>query len=368
MKQVIVILLLVTLCQCNLFASETLLKLSDILRAMNLEDMVHSSQAHKIGASFFKYYSDDLLPLQFQLWKEHVGRDYESGEEHAHRQEIWSKNAKLIHEHSQLNKSYSLAMNHLGDMTSEEYKNTMLGTNINMKGKIPVGGIRVPFVPNLPASVDWREKGYVTPVKNQGQCGSCWSFSSTGAMEGALAKSQGKLVSLSEQNLVDCSGSYGNYGCNGGLMDNAFQYVIDNGGLDSEGLYPYQGEDGFACRYTANNTAIKLTSFSDVTPGSEDALKVALAGNGPVSIAIDASHYSFQFYNEGVYDEPECSSEQLDHGVLTVGYGSSAEGQDYWIVKNSWSEAWGVQGYVMMSRNKDNQCGVASAASFPVAA
>jgi len=367
MKQVFFILALVAVCHCNLFASETLLKLSDILKAMNLEEMVQSSTAHKFGASFFKYYSDDLLPLQFQLWKEHAGRNYESSEEHSERQGIWSKNVKLIHEHNQQNKSYSLAINHLGDLTHDEYKNMLLGTKINMKGKMPLGGMRIPFVPNLPAAVDWREKGYVTPVKNQGQCGSCWSFSSTGAMEGAHMKKHGSLVSLSEQNLVDCSGSYGNYGCNGGLMDNAFQYVIDNGGLDSETSYPYQGEE-LTCEYNANATAIKLVSFSDVAPGSEEALKAAVAGNGPVSIAIDASHYSFQFYNEGVYDEPECSSEQLDHGVLTVGYGSSDDGQDYWIVKNSWSENWGVGGYVMMSRNKGNQCGVASAASFPIAA
>jgi len=362
MKQVIITLLLVTLCQCN--ASDTLLKLSDILRAMNLEEMVQSSTVHKIGASFFKYYSDDLLPLQFRLWKEHVGREY-SGEEHVMRQEIWKKNVKLIHEHNQQNKSYSLAMNHFGDMTSEEYRSTMLGTKINLKGKIPVG-VSVPYV-DLPKSVDWRKKGYVTPVKDQGQCGSCWSFSSTGAMEGAHVKAHGTLVSLSEQNLVDCSSSYGNYGCNGGLMDNAFQYVIDNGGLDTEASYPYEGQE-LTCRYNANATAIKLSGFKDVTAGSEWSLKMALAKAGPTSIAIDASHYSFQFYNEGVYDEPECSSEELDHGVLAVGYGTSDEGLDYWIVKNSWSEKWGVDGYVMMSRNKQNQCGVASAASYPIAA
>ncbi|KAL5269867.1 hypothetical protein ACHWQZ_G003368 [Mnemiopsis leidyi] len=364
MKLLFITLLLATQCQCNLLESDTLLKLSDILRAMNLEEMVQSSTAHKIGASFFKYYSNDLLPLQFQLWKEHVGRNYENGEEHTLRQKAWSDNVKLIHEHNQLNKSYSLAMNHFGDLTPEEYK-AMLGTKINLKGK--VGVTRVPHIPDLPASVDWRQHGYVTPVKNQGQCGSCWAFSSTGALEGANFRAHGKLVSLSEQNLVDCSSSFGNYGCNGGLMDNAFKYVISNGGLDTEESYPYEGEE-MTCRFNANNTAVKVRSFSDVSSGSEDALKAALANNGPVSIAIDASHYTFQFYNGGVYDEPECSSENLDHGVLAVGYGTSDEGQDFWIVKNSWSENWGVQGYVMMSRNKENQCGVASAASFPVAA
>jgi len=215
-----------------------------------------------------------------------------------------------------------------------------------------------------PTSVDWRNKGVVTGVKDQGQCGSCWSFSTTGSVEGAWALNY-SLVSLSEQNLMDCSRSYGNYGCNGGLMDNAFKYIIANGGIDTEASYPYEESTSYNCRYTTAKRGATVKSYKDVAKGSEPSLQNSVAYHGPVSVAIDASQTSFQLYKGGYYYESKCSSTNLDHGVLTVGYGTGTSG-DYWIVKNSWGTSWGDKGYIYMARNRNNNCGIATQASFPI--
>jgi len=214
---------------------------------------------------------------------------------------------------------------------------------------------------SLPAEVDWRKKGWVTPVKNQGKCGSCWSFTATGALEGQNFNKTGVLVSLSEQNLVDCSTS--NYGCDGGVTDYAFRYVKQTGGIASEDSYPYTGKQG-TCKYSAANKAGTCSAWTDLPPGDEAALQRAVATVGPVAVAIDASSTLFQLYRRGVYKNPSCSSTNLDHAVLLVGYGTY-KGAPYWLVKNSWGTGWGQDGYVMMARNQGNMCGIATYASYP---
>ena len=218
----------------------------------------------------------------------------------------------------------------------------------------------------IPESIDWRSKNAVTHVKNQGQCGNCWAFSSTGSIEGAWAIKNHNLYNLSEQMLTDCSRNYGNNGCRGGLMDNAFKYVIDNGGLCTEKEYPYIGNDSICLQNQCNNV-VKIKSYTDVKPNDESILKRAVA-IGPVSVAIQANVSSFRFYKSGVYQDPECG-DQLDHGVLVVGYGTDQD-LDYWIVKNSWSPEWGDNGYIKILRNDANSdsgmCGIASQPSFPI--
>ncbi|XP_029190288.1 procathepsin L-like [Acropora millepora] len=306
----------------------------------------------------------------WHAWKQYHNKMYTSDDEESLRYTIWNNNLKKINQHnSETRKAFTLEMNHLGDMTSKEVHLLLNGYNSKKKEPKSHGTDAVTFLPPsnvvLPKEVDWRTKGYVTPVKNQGQCGSCWAFSTTGSLEGQHFKKTGKLVSLSEQNLVDCSEKFGNYGCDGGLMDNAFRYIKANDGIDTEASYPYVAMDE-KCRFNKSDVGADDTGYVNVKSGDEEALKMAVATVGPVSVAIDASHLSFQFYKDGVYVEPDCSTTLLDHGVLAVGYGTTDGSQDYWLVKNSWGTSWGMEGYIKMARNKHNMCGIATNASYPL--
>jgi len=303
--------------------------------------------------------SDRGLQLVFTKWMRDNNKVY-STDEFAARWSIFKNNAKWIEAFNQENVGFTVAMNQFGDLTLAEFNKLYKGLKVDVETPDSI----VEYDNSaLPPSVDWRTKGVVTGVKNQGQCGSCWSFSTTGSLEGAHALDTGSLVGLSEQNLVDCSQAQGNNGCDGGLMTDAFNYIIANHGIDTEASYPYTAEDG-TCHYSAANCGSVVQTYTNVPSGSESALQDAVATQGPVSVAIDASHSSFQFYSGGVYYDPNCSPTQLDHGVLAVGYGASA-GQDYWIVKNSWGGSWGMAGYIWMSRNRNNNCGIATMATWP---
>jgi C1A family cysteine protease len=216
---------------------------------------------------------------------------------------------------------------------------------------------------DLPNEIDWRQLGAVTVPKDQGNCGSCWSFSTTGAIEGAWAIKYGTLISLSEQYLIDCSSE--NNGCQGGLMESAFEFVIEKGGICSEQEIPYEGKQHLVCKPC--DKSVKISSCVDVTPNNQLHLKVAVS-KGPVSIAIEADTSVFQFYSGGVIDNVKCGT-NLDHGVLIVGYGNE-NGKDYWLVKNSWGFNWGDGGFVKIGRSSDVNdpgiCGIAMQPSYPV--
>jgi cathepsin L len=312
----------------------------------------------------------DIIQDEWEAFKSMFGKKYSNETEEVFRMKIFLENKRKIARHNVRAAngfhSYHLAMNHFGDLLHHEFVRLMNGYKPHLRlHTYNASTFLTPHHIDLPKQVDWRKHGYVTDVKDQGQCGSCWAFSSTGALEGQHFRKTGKLISLSEQNLVDCSKKFGNNGCEGGLMDNAFSYIRHNHGLDTEKSYPYEAHNG-RCRFHKTDVGATDTGFVDIEAGNEKKLMEAVGTVGPVSVAIDASHESFQFYSHGVYDEPECSSEELDHGVLVVGYGTDSSGNDYWIVKNSWSEKWGEKGYIRMARNKNNQCGIAAAASYPL--
>ncbi|XP_034241344.1 cathepsin L1-like [Thrips palmi] len=315
--------------------------------------------------------SEDELANHWQKFKAEHGKNYANELEETHRMKIFKENAIKVAKHNARfdagEVTFTVAINKYADLHTHEVAERLNGYRSPVNKPVrAVHNVSEPVAFPWPwkKSVDWRKKGYVTDVKDQGQCGSCWAFSTTGSLEGALFKKNKKLVSLSEQNLVDCSSE--NSGCNGGLMDYAFAYIKSNGGIDTEDSYPYTGLDG-SCSYSKDNSAGTLSSFVDIKQFSESDLQDAVKKVGPVSVAIDASNWSFQMYSSGVYYEPSCSSTSLDHGVLAVGYGSDGRNKDYWIVKNSWGTSWGEKGYIRMARNKKNNCGIASEASYPKA-
>lgn len=307
----------------------------------------------------------------FNEWTKTHKKSYR-GNERDYRFKQFRQAHDLINKHNaDPTHKFKLGHNQFSDMSHDEFKATMLGLAKNPLYNQRAGGGNkkehhdILSDADLPEAVDWRSKGAVTPVKNQGQCGSCWSFSATGSIEGANQISTGHLVELSEQQLVDCSGSYGNMGCNGGLMDNAFKYA-EKAALCTEESYPYTAKQGPNCDAASCNGTVKVAGYIDVPSGDEIALAVAVA-RGPVSVAIEADQSAFQFYKSGVFPATSCGS-QLDHGVLVVGYGS-LDNDKYWIVKNSWGATWGLDGFILLEKDltgsSDGTCGVASQPSQP---
>uniref|UniRef100_A0A915PX29 Cathepsin L-like n=1 Tax=Setaria digitata TaxID=48799 RepID=A0A915PX29_9BILA len=312
----------------------------------------------------------------YRLYRQHFNKPIIGGAKLGHRRLMtFIQNIEKIRQHNERyergEETYKMGINKFTDALPEEIKKIngyRRGKKQLHKAKKTITQISVGK--RLPKKIDWRIIGAVTPVKDQGNCGSCWAFSATGALEGQHFRRTGHLVSLSEQNLLDCSKSFGNFGCDGGQMDSAFEYVKANSGIDSEASYPYEGKDD-RCRYS-NRTRVSTDIGEIDLRESERALKEAVALIGPIASAMDARF--LYLYDGGIFAPTGCSAEMLDHAVLVTGYGTEkipmSNGTmrlvDYWIVKNSWGKNWGEDGYFRIIRNENNTCGIASEASYPL--
>jgi len=298
---------------------------------------------------------------KWSVYKRVFGKSYASAEAEAAAMAAFVENdATIVRHNGESSSPYTLGHNAFSDMTWEEFRRQRVG-GFRARARTAAVVAAETGGEAPPESIDWVALGAVTGVKDQGSCGSCWAFSTTGALEGAYFVSNGTLLSLSEQMLVDCDTT--DDGCAGGLMDDAFGWIETDGGICSEASYSYVGVDG-SCEASCAK-AVTLSGFVDVASGDEDALKAAVAMQ-PVSVAIEADQAVFQLYASGVLDSTACGT-TLDHGVLVVGYGTTTNATDYWYVKNSWGTSWGMDGYLMMARG-ENMCGIAEEPSYPVGA
>jgi C1A family cysteine protease len=307
--------------------------------------------ARSLLQSNWQKLSEESHVAAFESFIQAHGKEYATSER-SERFSAFKENRAWVHEQNLEGGKAWFGLNEFADLTFAEFKKLYVnGFEAKPWGDLPNLGTHKYSGVELPKEVDWVKKGAVTPVKNQGQCGSCWAFSTTGSADGRLFTTTGKLVSLSEQQLVDCSHN-GNMGCHGGLMDNGFKY-IENNGLCTEDSYPYTAANG-KCQADTCTTGVKqgqMSGFKDVERDDMQALMEAVS-EGPVSIAIEADHQAFQFYKGGVLTK-SCGT-MLDHGVLVVGYGSDDD-IDFWRVKNSWGPSWGEKGYIRVSRANDDK-------------
>ncbi|XP_030388251.1 cathepsin L1 [Scaptodrosophila lebanonensis] len=316
----------------------------------------------------------------FDEFLEQTGKVYSDEREREFRESIFSAKKSLI---DLGNKnaaagvaSFRMAVNVLADLTRKEVSR-LYGSKLSFQGEeLTSRHINFVTAPNaandrLPESFDWREKGGVTPPGFQGtDCGSCWSFSTIGALEGHLFRRTGLLVPLSQQNLVDCADDYGSMGCDGGFQEYGFEYIRDHG-VTLANKYPYTQMENAQClqNQTANTglgeSVVKIRDYARIKPGDEQKMKEVIATLGPLACSINAAPASFEQYSGGIYDDDECNQDDLNHSVVVVGYGSE-NGRDYWIVKNSYSQNWGEGGFIRLPRNEGSFCGIASECSYPI--
>ncbi|CAJ0951308.1 unnamed protein product, partial [Mesorhabditis belari] len=314
-------------------------------------------------------FAEKSLEEQWREYKEKFGKSYEKAED-LRRMRVFERKMKSINEHNEQhqrgNSSFQIGFNQFSDLFPSEIAMLTAMT-------IPPDGPPTWELPidvkdmKIPDHVDWRDHGMVTPVKSQGFCGSCWAFSAVGALEGQHAIKSGKLVTLSEQNLIDCSFLYGNRGCRGGYVGWAYNYITANGGIDTAESYPYKARVQ-PCHFNRSSIGAHVYGWVPLRMGDEQELKKAVATIGPVAVGIHASQRSFAAYQKGVYFEERCKSNffSINHGVVVVGYGTDPVQGDYWLIKNSYGTRWGENGYMRMARNRENHCGISTRAIIPV--
>ncbi|XP_059494434.1 procathepsin L-like [Stegostoma tigrinum] len=322
---------------------------------------------------------DSRLDEDWENWKSQHEKQYTEDEENYKRM-VWEDNMRYIEQHnleySMGKHTFTVGMNEYGDLTTEEFNEIMNGffqaeADNSTEEHVDEGDDFNEDVDDLESNeieegdddlklrvVDWRKKGLVTQVKSQGPCGSCWAFSATGAIEGQWAKVCGRLISLSEQNLLDCDTT--SHGCRGGYKKLAFQYVRRNG-IESEKTYPYTAQQG-SCKFQKSNIVAKVARYRNI-PRGERCLARASRKIGPIAVSLNARPKTFHFYKQGVYADPSCT-QRRGHAVLLVGYGRE-RGMNYWLVKNSWGTEWGEEGYIKIAKDKGNLCGIANYAVYP---
>ncbi|XP_010501342.2 PREDICTED: ervatamin-B-like [Camelina sativa] len=338
------------------------LKNSNLTLVVSICFVLIASRLCSVNSSMYDPHK--TLKQRFENWLKTHSKLYGGRDEWMLRFGIYQSNVQLIDYINSLHLPFKLTDNRFADMTNSEFKAHFLGLNTSFsrlhRKERPV----CDPTGDVPAAVDWRKQGAVTPIRNQGKCGGCWAFSAVAAIEGINKIKTGNLVSLSEQQLIDCDVGTYNKGCSGGLMETAFEYIKTNGGLVTETDYPYTGIEGTCDQEKTKNKVVTIQGFKKVAQ-NEASLQIA-AAQQPVSVGIDAGGFIFQLYGSGVFTS-YCGT-NLNHGVTVVGYGAEGD-QKYWIVKNSWGTGWGEEGYVRMERGLSEQtgkCGIAMLASYPL--